>query len=413
MKPIVHKDAAGLKMRITRLAHKDKNKPEILLLPMMHVADASFYDEMYDEKRKCHVVVFEGASMKLGKWAGLMYRMIGGSKKLGLTLQSEAHSGKLSWKQWWAQIKKDRLEGWKRPHDGAAFEKTIKVHLPVDCSCGRCEITRRVRYVRADLDEKETEKSLKKFPIWARILLPLIAIIGGLAARFGFDRQDLIDIGSATSDEGDTTDDDDEKVPLFIWVLLPFALPLIGLYFVLRYFKKESAGESILDSPGRNIYEKALEKPNSALGIFSKYLLTDRETFLFKTIGVEIDRPKNARKLICVEYGAAHMERLVENLVGDHGYMCVDQRSVLVVSAVPELEQAIEDYDYEVTKFNRRKTDSAETVTELPYYEFNITENSDLILAEKRTQDWGFGNLSSGPWQADPANINYYLDAAE
>jgi hypothetical protein len=66
------------------------DKPHFLLFPMVHMAEPEFYSAVQSRLDGCDLVLFEGAPTMITRIITLSYRLMAGSKRLGLVYQGKA-----------------------------------------------------------------------------------------------------------------------------------------------------------------------------------------------------------------------------------------------------------------------------------------------------------------------------------
>lgn len=264
-------DNSGVWLSIKRLKSADSRRPDIVLLPMMHIADRQFFDEMNWERWQADVLLVEGATGKLANYASRAMRFIS-KGRLGARFQNDSQRSVTSGGQ---------NDVWTRSYPNAPSECTVLYNVWDDDAA---PFERSVRWIRADMDEEATRKALSGIPLWAWIVLPFFAIGVAIFGRFFLGRRMTASVISESSKSD-------------------------------RIFEK------------RSVFDK-----------ISRYVMDDRDDYLFEVLSREIIRPDNKNNLIGVQFGAAHMDTLYNRLAGKFGYRANESRAVLALAVPPEDE---------------------------------------------------------------------------
>lgn len=236
---------------------------------MVHVGSKPFYTAIWLTMMRSDVVLFEGAYVPFR--AAVKWLQTFAAWRTGLFPQS----GNPKFLR-----RKDSLgqqNHWVKPSPDRAREKTVKK----SCDCGKCYSDVSLRQVWADLDREQMIESVKKIPLWTKLIFPFLVIFFLIVIPIIFTRNFLISIG----DDGPKFSDDEG-----------FSNP------------------------------------------YNKYLIEDRDAFLHDVLTHEVKDINNARKRICVKYGAGHMEALSQLIVDDLGYTLVDEQPLLVAKRHKSLE---------------------------------------------------------------------------
>jgi hypothetical protein len=270
MYSFTYKNTNGLWVNVTTLTHKDHLKPKIVLLPMIHVADGLFFEEMYYEQFCCDVVLEEGVVHPVGRFANLFYRAFAALKNVGASAQHR-----------WSSQSKQHNEGWRA--DDVQWHSP-KVAAPTECTVYQdypeidpALMKRATRFVKADVTAKVAREALKALPLWTYLAVPF-AFLGALVTLRFKSRLEIID-----------------------------AL---------------SNGRHGTHSDGKSDADRAWN-------VFSRFAGETRDNHLAKVLFDEIKSPANASKTICVKFGAAHMYPLLTKLRRRLGYKISEKRAVL------------------------------------------------------------------------------------
>lgn len=138
----LERSVVGLRSAVHEL-HSRNHRVRVLLIPMVHIADASFYAAVNDILRTCDNIVVEGVRSFRGRLLTLAYRIPARRKSLQLVLQSKA------------------------------------IHLDAI----------RARIIHGDVSGSEFAVSMSEIPMLQRIGLYLLAPVFGLALYAAGSRQ--------------------------------------------------------------------------------------------------------------------------------------------------------------------------------------------------------------------------------
>ena len=240
-------DDYGFWVNISYYTHSDPDMPAITLLPMIHLGEEAYYDEIKHEMW-CHDSVYlEGCYVPAVKGLYLLHRIIGFRSKLKL------QAGKRSlWRNW----QKEKLSS---GHD--ALQERVR---EFSCDCGEC-YSLQLRQVRADLHRWHALKALKTIPFWNKICFPFIILAALIAAPF-------LNLRTLLFEEDDSEEDPDQDEDHWLErLILPFKK------FVLEdrdLFLRTVLAEEIIEdkNKGKSLCIKYGEKHMKAL---SETLLKD------------------------------------------------------------------------------------------------------------------------------------------
>ena len=286
-----YKNNDGLWVKVLTLAHNDASKPRIVLMPMMHVADKRYFEEMYYEEWCCDVVLLEGVNHPIGRMLNKFYAACAALKNIGAKAQHNSSTGDVG------KPGEDSTNwiAWHSPQVGAPLECTSFLNYPeIDPN----ELKRAVRFVKADVSKSTARDSLKELPWWMLVLAPF-AFIGALIMLRFQSRKKLIDEFSA---EG-------------------------------HYAEKEDGGW--LDAE---------------LNLFMKFATDTRDAHLGNVLLNEIESPANLGKTIGVKFGVGHMRPLLKTLRKTHGYQIASKRGVLAWAVDPRAQESSPNKCYGVAK---------------------------------------------------------------
>lgn len=173
-----YKSADGLWVKIITLTHKDTSKPKIILLPMIHVADKMYFEEMYYEKWCCDTVLLEGVRHPIARMLSKFYKGFAALKNIGARAQDDS------------SVRKGDDLSWHSPREDAPLEHTAYLdYTDIDPN----EIRRAVRFVKADVSAGTARKSLQLLPWWVYVVAPF-AMIGTLIMLRFKTRSEIIDL---------------------------------------------------------------------------------------------------------------------------------------------------------------------------------------------------------------------------
>lgn len=160
---IIESSVIGARSAIFRFEN-DERSSSFILIPMVHVADETFYDDVVQRLSKCDVILTEGVKTKTGSLLTASYRYFVKNPKLGMVLQ-----------------KTMSLDGLK-----------AEIH-------------------HADVASKDFSEQWSKLPAFQRFIIPLLAPAYGLYLRFFGTRESIGDrLGLDLHDHGDAILDDNE-----------------------------------------------------------------------------------------------------------------------------------------------------------------------------------------------------------
>ena len=127
-----------------RWLQADDEAPAFVLFPMLHVADADFYEEVTARLLDCDVILYEGVGGATSYLLTASYRFFANSDRLRLVLQ-----------------------------------KTMDLTAVRD------------RLIHADVSDEAFQRKWAGLPLWLRLFIPVAAPLVGLYLRF-FGTRDLI-----------------------------------------------------------------------------------------------------------------------------------------------------------------------------------------------------------------------------
>lgn len=164
--------------RVSNYAHPDPAMPTITLLPMIHIGEREFFQEMRYEMWRHDTAFLEGSYMPGRKLFHVFHRAYGRFSSLSL------QSGKLPlWKKW------------KRESKTQGKTELTEVLRKSGCNCGSCDVDE-LRTVRADLHRWHALKAFKTIPLWAKLIFPLLILAAIIASPFMNLRNNVLDDGS-------------------------------------------------------------------------------------------------------------------------------------------------------------------------------------------------------------------------
>ena len=150
----------GRWMRITRFYDPAGIKPDVTLLPMIHIGERGFYEEIFHEVW-CHdVCYFEGCWMPGHNVLHFLYRLA--SICSGLRFQGAGSK---------ATKKIPKLIG-EDVTNSFGLDEYIK---GLACNCGECP-DYSYRLIRADFHEEQARHAIAKIPLWLKLSLPFFAL---------------------------------------------------------------------------------------------------------------------------------------------------------------------------------------------------------------------------------------------
>lgn len=167
-------DGNGYWMRISYYSHPNPNLPAITLLPMVHLGEDGYYDEIMNEMW-CHDTVYlEGSYMPGRRGLYLFHRLIAWRDKLSL------QSGYIPFfRQWRTESKlsgKSKLKEWNRTFSCDCGNNN-------ECESGYC-FELKLRMVRADLHRWHAMKAIKAMPLWSKICFPFVILAALIISPF-------------------------------------------------------------------------------------------------------------------------------------------------------------------------------------------------------------------------------------
>ena len=252
----IKKDEAGIWVKFKRYTHIDETKPDVVLMPMIHVADNNFFQNAKQWRWNCDIVLYEHAEGKFGRLASWVFRIL--AKCLGLTLQGRSRNNSLK------QDKQKNNQGHKPVQQGyVCVEQTTRTRLDgqservitYNCSCGECPV-KTMRYVHADLNQEERREVLAGLPFWVFPMMAIYAIGAAIEIMLFGRREDILD----GTDSGDSVFADWLREPETSW----------------RYK-------------------------------IAYYIMPRRDAKLIEVLHTEIMGPDSTDKVVGVEFGAKHM----------------------------------------------------------------------------------------------------------
>lgn len=281
-------DQSGLRISFVEYGNTSPEKPTITLLPMLHTADAAFYEETNYMLHSGDIVLFEGAEAAWPlRFASRIVRSF--SRRFSLALESGSQED--------SQEASEANDEWTRTDPYSPRERTEIFNLCNDDACK--DHLQEIRFVWADLERSETHQFMKDIS-WV------------------------------------------DKLKTFCLILaFPLMLPFV--------FKKDDRNE-LIDTLSRN-WGTAGNKPLKTLfGGTTAYIVDARDAYLAKCLRRELDNPKNAGKRIIVKYGGGHMHKLDKILRGEYGFSIRSQQSILAIARKPKDQKVTPDKAYGSSK---------------------------------------------------------------
>ena len=170
------KNDHGFWMRVIRLSHPHGLKPDITLLPMIHIAEPDFYQEMNYEAVNHDVVYYEGCWFPGRKLLSFFYKAA--AVRSGLGYQGAGNRSK------------------NRPVKLKGHSVTNRLELDeyvttFPCFCRKCP-AHSVRSIRADLHKRVARHAIKNIPLIHRLLSPLIIMGLLFVGMFVFTRKAVL-----------------------------------------------------------------------------------------------------------------------------------------------------------------------------------------------------------------------------
>ena len=80
---------SGVRAALYELA-RNEDEPHFLLVPMIHIGSAAYYQDVRTRLAQCDTIVFEGVKSFRGRVLTLSYSIVARRKRLGLVTQREA-----------------------------------------------------------------------------------------------------------------------------------------------------------------------------------------------------------------------------------------------------------------------------------------------------------------------------------
>jgi hypothetical protein len=285
------KNTDGLWVKVTTLTHQDPSKPKIVLLPMIHVADNSYFEEMYYEKFCCDVVLLEGVVHPIGSLANTFYKAFAALRNVGARAQYEWSSQTGLRDSGWGTCDVQ----WHHPKESAPLECTVYQEYP---ETDPAQMRRAIRFVRADVTAKMAREALRTLPWWTYVVVPFVMLSALVTLRF------------------------------------KTRVAIIDELFANRH-STQGDGKSAADR---------------AWNVFWKFASETRDDRLASVLFDELKSPLNAGKTIGVKFGAAHMYPLIIKLRRRLGYKITEKRAVLAWAIDPKLQAASPNNCYGVAK---------------------------------------------------------------
>lgn len=310
MNKISYKNQNGLWLYIYHLKHPDKNNPDVKLIPMVHLAEPGFFKTMDLHLYTCDSALYEGAFLNTRGVLRRAYRILAGGKKIDLAVQGDtAARSKRSNRN--SEVSETVVE-----YDGGPKTHTYS-DRPFSCCPKHLKFSRNVRYIRADLGPKGTQDAIASIPKWFWFLSAGFLLFAATLGRFLFKKNDLaknIFPSKRRAEQGLVAEVEELELPNF------------------------------------------LEKHAIT---FARYVTDARDAYLFKSLKRELFKLKSANHLVGVQYGAAHMQKLMDRLVAELGYKIVDSEYVLAIAATDDGEKEIldEQYDHALNAYHARMSD--------------------------------------------------------
>lgn len=263
-------DEKGLWYTFFRLSHESGRLPDIVLLPVSHVAGELFIRECQWEEWCSDVVLREGITNRRFKFVARIYQKIARS----LQLKQEMHPA-----QYRSSERKnneaDLFAGWTRKAEDRPLELVTRSvnwaqrDAPANLFA--------VRYVAADMSSEQLGHALRTIPFWFWWCLPVVGLIALVSLR-PWKRSDMVD--ALTSN---------------------------------------SALEDMRNSKFKHV-RRLIEVAT-----------TERGDHLKKILGAEIPDPRNAGKTVLVRYGAAHIPAVLAYCREQLGYRIDGRDRVLAI----------------------------------------------------------------------------------
>lgn len=286
-----YKNADGLWVKIITLTHQDASKAQIVLLPMIHVADKLYYEEMCYEQWCCDTVILEGVTHPIGRMLNKFYRAFAALKNIGAAAQSAQSISN-------DEDAKKRREGtflWHAPQEGAPLEHTCYLDYP-DVDPGK--MRRAVRFVKGDVSASTARESLKMLPWW-------------------------------------------------VYAVAPFAM--IGALITVRFQSRSQIIDALFPEGAVASYDGG-GSADRALNTLMKFAGDTRDKHLAEVLLHEINSPANKGKTIGIKFGVGHMHPLIKMLRKAQSYKIANKRGVLAWAIDPKAQVASPNDCYGIAK---------------------------------------------------------------
>lgn len=188
----------GRWMRIHRFHDPKGIRPDITLLPMIHIGETEYYQEM-NREAWCHdVLYFEGCWVPGRKFLSLFFKTM--AVRAGLRYQGGGRKSK---------SQPILLKGRSVTNEFQLDEYITKLR----CVCGKCP-EYSVRAIRADFHKPIAKLALAHIPLLHKVMFPMLLLVCIILSLF-FTRDDIFNLDLDENDKGDETD--------FIkWVMMPY-----------------------------------------------------------------------------------------------------------------------------------------------------------------------------------------------
>ena len=281
MKKINVYDEKGIWTYIQELDHPEGKYPKIKLIPMIHIGEEEYFHAMKLELASCDVALYEGAFLNTRGILTTFYRLLASAKRMRLAVQGDRGNN--------PSFAGDESEKSDIVQEGSDGPQTF-VWKTIPYS-DFPKFVREVKYIRADLGLKGTERALSSVPKWFWSLSAFFALGAGLLAWPFIDRKTLVASGSSGKAEVDTD--------------FTSAIDELGLPEFL-------AGHA---------------------RTFAHYVEHARDEYLQQVLAGEIRKYAKSKHVIGVQYGAAHIVTLRSWLIKEFGYKACDGKYMLVAAA--------------------------------------------------------------------------------
>ena len=189
-------NADGRWMRIHRFHDPKGIKPDVTLLPMIHIGEADYYLEM-NKEAWCHdVLYYEGCWVPLRQFLSLFFKTM--AVRAGLRYQGGGNRSK---------NRPIKLKGRSVTNAFELDEYITKLR----CECGKCP-EYIVRAIRADLHEPLAKLALASIPFFQKVMFPFL-LIAAVSMSLFFSRKDIFDLSLEDADDEDASFIDRFMVP--------------------------------------------------------------------------------------------------------------------------------------------------------------------------------------------------------